>query len=248
MNENTGNDSPDIWVVIPAAGKGTRFGADRPKQYLPLLDNRLVLEYTLARFVEHPRIAGIVVATAADDALWPTLPLAAHPRVHGVTGGVERAHSVLNALRFLDRADARDWVLVHDAARPCLSPQLLDNLIDALYHDPTGGILALPVADTVKRVSDDEIVATEDRRELWLAQTPQMFRLAHMRDALARALDAGVNVTDEASAMEWAGLRPKVVRGAASNLKITHADDLAVARFYLQLAAGVSGVHAGYTP
>jgi len=249
---NESSTSPANWVVIPAAGRGTRFGAATPKQYLPLVlpqlqqhslsakplsGQRCVLECTLACFIDHPRIAGIVVAVAADDALWPTLAISRHPRVHAVQGGAERADSVRNALDHLVRlgsAVGTDWVLVHDAARPCLSRTALDGLLTALQDDPVGGILALPVSDTVKQASGERIGATLDRRTLWLAQTPQMFRVAMLQQSLTSALEAGAVITDEASAIEWAGHAPRLIPGEARNLKITHADDLALARFYLE--------------
>jgi 2-C-methyl-D-erythritol 4-phosphate cytidylyltransferase len=235
VNESSGA-SPANWVVIPAAGRGTRFGAATPKQYLPLTKHASVLECTLACFVDHPLVAGIVVAVAADDAQWPTLSVARHPRVHAVTGGAERADSVRNALDYLrSRGDVAgaDWVLVHDAARPCLSRRVLDDLIATLHDDAVGGILALPVSDTVKQASGENIEKTLDRRALWLAQTPQMFRVDMLQQALAAALKAGAVITDEASAIEWAGYAPRLVTGEARNLKITHSDDLALARFYL---------------
>jgi 2-C-methyl-D-erythritol 4-phosphate cytidylyltransferase len=237
--------SPAHWVVIPAAGKGSRFGADIPKQYLPLISphapaspaaGRCVLECTLACFADDARIAGIVVAVAADDAHWPRLGISRHARVHTVQGGAERADSVLNALDYLQaRNDVApgDWVLVHDAARPCLSQRALDDLLATLADDPVGGILAIPVSDTVKQAAAGRIDATLDRNTLWLAQTPQMFRVGMLQQALRDALAAGASVTDEASAMEWAGYSPRLVPGEARNLKITRADDLALARYYL---------------
>lgn len=208
------------------------------------MHDRCVLECTLACFVDHPRIAGVVVAVAADDMHWSTLPLSTHPRVRAVTGGAERADSVRNALDFLcedvqrksadsTRAAINDWVLVHDAARPCLSTRALDTLLATLRDDAVGGILAVPVSDTVKQACGGNIEKTLDRRTLWLAQTPQMFRLGLLRQALAAALDAGAVITDEASAIEWVGHAPRLVQGEARNLKITHSDDLALARFYL---------------
>lgn len=254
MNDERGA-SPANWVVIPAAGKGTRFGAATPKQYLPLIDDRCVLECTLACFVDHPRVAGVVVAVAPGDSYWHSLPLSRHPRVSTVIGGAERADSVRNALDYLCSepqstgqllnggayAAGNDWVLVHDAARPCLSAQALDGLFTALKDDPVGGILALPVSDTVKQSSGEKIAKTLDRRALWLAQTPQMFRLGLLRRALTDALAAGAVITDEASAIEWLGHAPRLVPGEARNLKITHSDDLALARFYLQAAAPAGG-------
>jgi 2-C-methyl-D-erythritol 4-phosphate cytidylyltransferase len=255
VNEQHGA-SPANWVVIPAAGRGTRFGAATPKQYFPLLQHssissvrsptkpfsaqRCVLECTLACFVDHPLIAGVIVAVAADDVLWQTLAISRHPRVHTVQGGIERGDSVRNALDHLVKlgsADGNDWVLVHDAARPCLSRQALDGLLAALKDDPVGGILALPVSDTVKQACGERIDATLDRRTLWLAQTPQMFRVAMLQQSLTAALAAGAVITDEASAIEWAGHAPRLVTGEARNLKITHADDLALARYYLETRA-----------
>ena len=224
-----------LWTVIPAAGVGSRMGADRPKQYLELL-GRSVLEHTLALFLDHP---GIYLALGKDDPWWPQLPLADDPRITRVSGGRERCHSVLNALEALLQGPGRaeDRVLVHDAARPCLRREDLERLIEAAGPDEHGGILAVPVRDTMKRAAAGEhIDHTVERRDLWHALTPQLFPLGLLHQALSRALEDGFEVTDEASAMEHAGYRPRLVRGHADNLKITLPEDLALARFYLEQA------------
>ncbi len=227
--------SADLWVVLPAAGIGTRMAADRPKQYLDLA-GRTVLEQTLACFAHHPRIRGIVLAVAIDDPWWPQLVLDASVPVHVVPGGAERAGSVLNALDLLDAlGQAGDWVLVHDAARPCLTRADLDRLIEVVEPDTVGGILAVPVRDTMKRAdAEGRIARTEPREALWHALTPQMFRLGLLRTSLQQAMEAGVAVTDEASAIEHVGLRPLLVEGRADNIKITRAEDLALAAFFLE--------------
>ncbi len=227
-------DTPRYWGVIPAAGQGTRMGAGRPKQYLELAGRR-VLEHTLERLAADPRIAGIVVALGPDDADWGRLTMPAGVEVRTVTGGAERCHSVLNALASLaGRAAPTDWVLVHDAARPCLRPTDLSRLLDTLAEDPIGGLLAVPVRDTMKRAgAGDRVEATVDRSGLWHALTPQMFRVQALREALGKAIAAGVPVTDEAAAMEWAGHRPRLVTGAGDNLKITRPEDLPLAAYYL---------------
>ena len=227
--------SPRHWAVIPAAGVGARMRADRPKQYLPLAGST-VIEQTLARFVGHPAIAGVVVAVGSDDPYWPTVEGFSSPSLHTAPGGGDRACSVLNALeRLAGWADPRDWVLVHDAARPCLRRDDLERLLERASGHPVGGLLAVPVRDTMKRSNaDGEVVETVDREGLWHALTPQMFRLGALREAIAGALVAGHPVTDEASAMEWAGHRPLLVEGCADNLKITRPEDLALAEFYLR--------------
>ena len=227
-------DTPRYWGVIPAAGQGTRMGTGRPKQYLELA-GRAVLEHTLERLAGDPRITGIVVALGPDDADWGRLAMPAGVEVRTVTGGAERCHSVLNALESLAGCAApTDWVLVHDAARPCLRPADLSRLLDTLAEDPVGGLLALPVRDTMKRAGvGDRVDATVDRNGLWHALTPQMFRLRALREALDKAIAAGVLVTDEAAAMEWAGHRPRLVAGAGDNLKITRPEDLPLAEYYL---------------
>ncbi|MCG5516230.1 MULTISPECIES: 2-C-methyl-D-erythritol 4-phosphate cytidylyltransferase [unclassified Ectothiorhodospira] len=225
---------PKFWAVIPAAGVGSRMQADRPKQYLPL-DGRTVIEQTLDIFLRHPRIAGVVVAVSHDDAYFPSLCPVTDKPFQVVDGGAERCHSVLNALRGLEAlAHPEDWVLVHDAARPCLSDDDLERLIETLRDDPVGGILATPVRDTKKRATPDGyIAATVDRADLWRAFTPQMFRLATLASALEKALEDGFMVTDEASALEHAGHAPRLVEGSAENIKITRPEDLRLAEFYL---------------
>lgn len=221
-------DLPPFWAVIPAAGVGSRMRADRPKQYLPLA-GKSILEHTLDCFLDHPRLKGVVVSLAADDPYWPELACARDPRIHRAPGGRERADSVFNALQTLGElgAEPTDWVLVHDAARPNLARSDLDNLLMTLAHDPVGGLLAVPARDTLKRAdADGRVSQTVDRSVIWQAYTPQMFRLEPLRRALADAQDAGVTITDESSAMEWAGLSPRLIEGRGDNLKVTRPEDL----------------------
>ena len=219
---------PAFWAVIPAAGIGSRMRADRPKQYLTLA-GCTILEHTLDCFLNHPRLKGVVVSLAEDDPYWPQLPYAGDPRIHRAPGGSERADSVLNALlRLVELGGCDDdWVLVHDAARPNLARTDLDNLLATLADDPVGGLLAVPARDTFKRAGPDgRVRETVDRSVIWQAYTPQMFRLGPLQQALADARVAGVAVTDEASAMEWAGMAPRLVEGRADNLKVTRPEDL----------------------
>lgn len=222
------SELPSFWVVIPAAGVGSRMRADRPKQYLQL-GGRTILEHTLDCFLTHPNLRGLVVSLAADDPWWPSLACASDSRIHRAPGGAERADSVLGGLHLLEKlaADVNDWVLVHDAARPNLTREDLDRLLGELADDPVGGLLAVPVRDTLKRVGPDgRVLETIDRSVIWQAYTPQMFRLGALEEALAGALAEKVAITDEASALEWAGQSPRLIEGRADNLKITRPEDL----------------------
>jgi 2-C-methyl-D-erythritol 4-phosphate cytidylyltransferase len=225
---------PACWALIPAAGAGRRMGAAIPKQYLDLA-GQPVLEYSLRLFLDHPRIRGLAIALDAADERWEALPSAHHPAILRVTGGAERCHSVLNALEALaERAAEDDWVLVHDAARPCLRREDLDLLIATLEDHPVGGLLGVPVRDTMKAANaQGEVVNTVSRAGLWHAYTPQMFRLGPLRQALRQAIAAGQLVTDDASALEIAGFQPLLVAGHADNIKITRPEDLDLAHFYL---------------
>lgn len=217
-----------FWVVIPAAGIGSRMQADRPKQYLPLGD-RALIEHTLACFLDQPGLQGLVVCIAADDTWWPTLGCAADRRIQRAAGGRERADSVLSGLQALSGLGAQDndWVLVHDAARPHLAATDLHKLLESLRDDPVGGLLAVPVRDTLKQVgADGRVTATPDRSLFWQAYTPQMFRLGALRQALTDALTCGALITDEASAMERAGFAPRLIEGRADNIKVTRPEDL----------------------
>ena len=223
------------WAVIPAAGVGSRMGTALPKQYLTL-KGKTVIEYSLIRFCQHPQISGVIIAIARDDPHWNSLPLRDHSKVRITFGGAERCHSVLAALRYLaDLAAPEDWVLVHDAARPCVRREDLDRLITTLSEHPVGGLLGRPVRDTMKRAdAKNATIETVDRRDLWHALTPQMFRLRPLTEAIEQALAGGHLVTDEAQAMELAGHSPCLVEGHADNIKITHPEDLTLAELYLR--------------
>ncbi len=222
-------------AVVPAAGAGRRMGTDIPKQYLQI-HGKAVIDWTLQTLLSHPDIESLVVALSADDEYWPDTLSASDSRVRTVTGGEERCHSVLNALEALaPAAGENDWVLVHDAARPCVRLEDVSRLIRRASAG-VGGVLGVPVHDTMKRTdAQGRIVETVERKQLWHAFTPQMFPLGLLRHSLRAALAAGVEVTDEASAMEWAGHSPLMVEGAATNIKITRPADLSLAEFYLSL-------------
>jgi len=226
------------FAVIPAAGTGSRMGGALPKQYLAVGD-RPLLYYAIARLCAHPAIDRVCVILAPDDARFEAYdwkPFAAKLQWHYV-GGDSRAATVLNALeRISGQADADDWILVHDAARPCLSAQMVDRLIDEVGDDRSGGLLAVPVADTLKRADNNcRSIRTEPRTGLWQAQTPQMFRYDLLLRAL-RSCDLG-HATDEAAAVEALGFQPKLVQSDTTNLKVTHAQDLALAELILNDAA-----------
>lgn len=229
-----------FWAVIPAAGIGTRMQADRPKQYLPL-GTKTLIEHSVEVFCRHDRISGVIVALSGDDDFWPQLPVAGHEKITTVTGGAERCNSVLNCLDLLDDIAAPgDWVLVHDAARPCIGGEDISLLIDNLAVDPVGGLLALPVRDTMKRATADQhVMETVNREGLWHALTPQMFRLQALRKSLQVALEEKQRVTDESQAMELSGYHPQLIQGNPRNIKVTHKDDLALAEMYLvQMVSG----------
>ena len=234
---------PSYWVVVPAAGVGRRMGGAIPKQYLPL-NGRLVIDHALERLLLHPSVDGLYLALSDGDAWWHDAEFAGHPDLVRVPGGTERCHSVLNALQALQlRAHRDDWVLVHDAARPCVRRADINRLIEMAGAHEIGGLLGMPVRDTMKRTdAADSVLETVARDHLWHAFTPQMFRLGVLFDALSGALDAGFLVTDEASAIEWAGHRPVMVEGHSDNIKITHPDDLALAAYFLRQQAPATTV------
>jgi 2-C-methyl-D-erythritol 4-phosphate cytidylyltransferase len=204
-----------------------------PKQYL-LLQGKTVLEHSLNSLLDCPAIGSVVVALGADDSRAAKLSCFSDARVHTAVGGATRGDSVLAALSVVaTQASPDDWVLVHDAARPCLAADLLGKLVDGVRANGVGGVLAVPMVDTVKRAGQDgRIRQTLDRSDLWCAQTPQMFRLGLLQSALGAALASGENVTDEASAMELAGHPVQLYPGASNNLKITLPGDLLLAKYY----------------
>lgn len=217
-----------ILALVPCAGRGARAGSERPKQYLPVAGRPLV-RHTLAAFERVRRVVRVLVVVAPGD----TMLTGVGARADIVDcGGASRAESVFNGLAHLRQSGAsdRDWVLVHDAARCLITAERIDALIDACLTDAVGGLLALPLADTLKREVEGRAVATMDRQDKWLAQTPQMFRLGMLHAALA-AHEASrfAGMTDEASAMEAAGYRPRLVRGSAWNIKVTYPEDFALA-------------------
>ncbi|VEB95629.1 2-C-methyl-D-erythritol 4-phosphate cytidylyltransferase [Cedecea lapagei] len=225
------DSSPDVIAVVPAAGIGSRMQTECPKQYLHIGD-KTILEHAVASLMAHPRVGQVIVALSPKDTYFSSLPLAAHPRVTVVTGGKQRADSVLAGLQAAGNAQ---WVLVHDAARPCLHQDDLKNLLAITATSRVGGILAAPVRDTMKRGEPGKglIAHTVDREDLWHALTPQLFPLELLRSCLLRALDEGATITDEASALEYCGFHPELISARADNIKVTRPEDLALAAFYL---------------
>jgi len=222
------------WAVVPAAGRGTRFGGESPKQYLDIAGTPLIA-HTLHALLAHASVEGVVVVLAAGDAHWPGWREFAGKPVVICNGGEARSDSVLAGLAALpDSVRPDDFVLVHDAARPNLPLEDLDQLLERGRNDPVGAILASPVRDTLKRAGDDSgIDGTEPRERLWRALTPQLFRRLQLTRALEAARDAGTAVTDESMAMERQGLRPLLVEGSEDNFKITTVADLARFEFML---------------
>jgi len=226
-------DSTKFWAVVPAAGVGKRMQADRPKQYLPLA-NQTVIEHTLSRLLQADVFTAVVVAISIEDPYWPTLAISKHANILTAPGGKERADSVLSGLRFIrEQAADDDWVLVHDAARPCLTTEDINLLINTLVDDAVGGILALSSHDTLKNVQGTSIHGTLDRSHIWRALTPQMFRYGMLKSAL-EAAEGNPAITDEASALELQGYQPKIVEGRPDNIKITRPEDLPLALFYME--------------
>ncbi|SEP76391.1 2-C-methyl-D-erythritol 4-phosphate cytidylyltransferase [Solimonas aquatica] len=229
--------STRYWAVIPAAGGGTRMNSGRPKQYLSLKD-RALIEWSIQPFLDAEWIDGVVLVLARADSEFARLPIARHPRILTTLGGGARAESVLAGLEVVAERSAgfKDvQVLVHDAARPCLHGSDMERLCEEA-DDDHGGILALPVSDTLKRARQHKIAETVDRAFYWRAQTPQLFRLEPLIRALKECAEHGLPVTDEASAMERAGYQPRLVRGRESNIKVTYPEDLQLAGFWLAQA------------
>jgi 2-C-methyl-D-erythritol 4-phosphate cytidylyltransferase / 2-C-methyl-D-erythritol 2,4-cyclodiphosphate synthase len=238
----SGRKARRIWAVVPAAGRGERFEATStpqrlPKQYAPLA-GATVLEWSLRALLREPRIEAVVVVVAADDARWPVLARTiGSGKVLTAVGGASRQESVLSGLKALgSRASSEDWVLVHDAARPCLESSEVAALIAVLEAGGCGAVLAAPVVDTVKREREGAISETVDRQGLWRALTPQAFALGELERALEEAARSHVAVTDEAQAMELRGLRAALVQGSPFNIKVTRASDLEAAARILKSA------------
>lgn len=239
------NVAPRVWAVVPAAGRSERFSADLPKQYAPLLGAPM-LEWTLRRLLAETRIEAIVVVVAPEDERWPALAQRlGSSRLLTASGGADRQTSVLNGLlRLADIAQPRDWILVHDAARPCLAPQELGDLLDALAPGVSGAMLGAPLVDTIKREQGGMSAETVDRRGLWRALTPQAFAYAALMAGLRDAALAGLAVTDEAQVMERRGVHPQLVPASPFNIKVTQAADLVAAARILQ-SMGVTAMRIG---
>ncbi len=223
------------WGVIPAAGIGRRMGGKLPKQYLNLHGRPIIL-HTLKKLAATPLMEGIVVVIGKDDPYWPELTIPVDRSIRIVTGGEHRVHSVFKGVESIaPELGDDDWILVHDAARPCVRNADIIKLIDSVSDHPCGGILATPVRDTMKQAAENhEIQATLDRSAMWHALTPQMFRAPLLLAALKAGLSHPEKITDEASALERLGYSPLLVEGHADNIKITRPEDLSLAEFYLK--------------
>ena len=230
MNED------NYYLIIPASGIGKRMKSETPKQYLKLGNDLTIIDQCLKTLLEVDKIKGFVVALSEKDTLFQSSVYFNHSKMLATAkGGKERFHSVLNALNSLNSfAKPNDWVLVHDSVRPCVKKTDIEMLINDVSNHQNGGILATSVVDTIKQVANDGKVLTVDRKKLYKAQTPQMFRFRILKDALNNALKLGHHITDESEAIENLGYSIKIVIGSSSNIKITQTDDLKLANHYLQ--------------
>lgn len=227
-----------IWAIVPASGTGQRMGSATPKQYLKF-SGKTVLEHSLDRLLEIPDIATITVVTSSQDQWWETLAVASHPRIVRQEGAALRHRSVFNGVSSLQGiAQPNDWVLVHDAARPCVRVSDVSKLIVELAAHDAGGLLGIPVSNTLKKLDGNMLVRdTVDRTDLWQALTPQLFRFSVLFRALQTASENNITVTDEASAVELLGHKPQLVEGSSDNIKITHAMDLLLAQQIIESQA-----------
>jgi len=225
----------NYFLIIPASGKGSRMNTSLPKQYLELDNGSTILDQSLGTLLNMRQISGCVIAIAEDDEHFAMSPFSTHDKILATTfGGSERFHSVLNALNELVKfAREGDWVLVHDAVRPCIRIKDVEQLIKMVDNHPVGGILATSIVDTLKMAKDEHIVKTIERNNLIHAQTPQMFRIGLLKRALEKVVQDKVHITDEAEAIERLGCSIKIIPSSKSNIKITHTDDLQLANYYL---------------
>ncbi|WP_163937085.1 2-C-methyl-D-erythritol 4-phosphate cytidylyltransferase [Paraferrimonas sp. SM1919] len=225
--------SKAIFAIIPAAGIGSRMQSSLPKQYLTI-NGKAILEHTLERFLNHPQIEQVIVPLHQDDVWFEHLAVAKHPKLQAILGGQERSDSVLAGLQAIEWPQS-PFVLVHDAARPCITQQDINKLIDAARKHEDGAILAMPVRDTMKRSDSNNCIAqTVDRSQLWHALTPQIFDKEQLQQAIIETQRLGINITDEASAIEALGGKVQLIGGSFDNIKVTHPQDLQIAKLFMQ--------------
>ena len=224
------------FLVVPASGIGQRMNSTIPKQYIILENGLTILDQCLNTILSNDLISGFIVALNKKDSHFKSSDFAKDPKLISiVTGGKERFHSVLNALNALDQtAKPNDWVLVHDAVRPCIRKEDINKLIEEVADDKVGGILANRIVDTVKQKNDDGLVSTIDRQKLYIAQTPQMFRYAILKDSIEKAIESNMHITDESEALESLNYSIRIVEGSSSNIKITTQEDIHLANYFLK--------------